>query len=145
MDENNKKLTTKQLIIIASAVLAILLIVLLIIFIPKCKPDNGGNPGGQSSPGGSDQVTPGKGLILELSSDGEYYIVTDTTSDYLTSAIIPETYYGLPVKEIGREAFYGCCDLVSIEIPDSVETIKYGAFYRCQSLKSIVIPNSVTP
>lgn len=41
-------------------------------------------------------------------------------------------------------AFWGCSDLISITIPDSVTSIGYGAFYGCTGLTSITIPNSMT-
>ena len=48
------------------------------------------------------------------------------------------------VKNIGRNAFYGCVELTSITIPDSVTTIGDWAFKECGGLTSITIPDSVT-
>jgi len=48
------------------------------------------------------------------------------------------------VSTIGKEAFYQCYNLESVEIPDSVTKIDESAFYHCGSLKNITIPNSVT-
>ena len=39
--------------------------------------------------------------------------------------------------------FWGCTNLTSVVIPNSVKTIDSEAFYECTSLKSVVIPNSV--
>ena len=54
----------------------------------------------------------------------------------------------LSIKEgtrlIAGKTFYGCTDLTSIVIPNSVITIGSGAFSYCTGLTSIVIPNSVT-
>ena len=57
-----------------------------------------------------------------------------------------ETKYTLlsGVTGIGRYAFYGCIDLNSIEIPNSVTSIEDCAFMRCTGLMSMDIPNSVT-
>ena len=46
--------------------------------------------------------------------------------------------------EVGDSAFYGCRDLITITIPDSVTTIGDYAFYNCSSLTSVTIPDSVT-
>ena len=48
------------------------------------------------------------------------------------------------VKEIGKEAFYGCESLREISIPDSVTKIGEGAFKWCRSLREVRIPDSVT-
>ena len=47
-------------------------------------------------------------------------------------------------KCIGDHAFYGCTDLTSIEIPNSVIIIWKNAFERCKGLTSLTIPASVT-
>ncbi len=84
-----------------------------------------------------------QGVTYTLSGDGTYYIVSKCTWS-ATSVVIPDTYNGLPVKEIGNEAFDDCDSLTSIEIPNSVTTIGNSAFSVCTSLTSIEIPNSVT-
>ncbi len=40
--------------------------------------------------------------------------------------------------------FYGCTNLSSITIPDSVTEIGNSAFWNCSSLNNIVISNSIT-
>ncbi|MBD5257042.1 MAG: leucine-rich repeat protein [Bacteroides sp.] len=57
----------------------------------------------------------------------------------LTSVTIPNS-----VTEIGTSAFWGCSGLTSVTIPNSVTEIGWSTFYGCSSLTSITIPNSVT-
>lgn len=45
--------------------------------------------------------------------------------------------------QIGNNAFYGCTALGSIELPDSLLDIGFQAFYGCTSLDTLVVPHSV--
>ncbi len=58
--------------------------------------------------------------------------------------VIPSTYKGFPVTEIGNNAFRDESYITSVTIPNSVTSIGNYAFYYCSSLTSVVIPNSVT-
>jgi hypothetical protein len=58
--------------------------------------------------------------------------------------VIPEKIDGMPVTEIGKNAFEGYNEFTSIIIPNSVTTIGESAFKRCSKLATITIPNSVT-
>ena len=77
-----------------------------------------------------------EGLEYTLSSDKTYYIVTGigTASGDI---IIPDTHEGLPVKEIGDDAFEDCSSLTSIEIPAGVTSIGDYAFSRCSNLENV--------
>ena len=57
----------------------------------------------------------------------------------LISITIPNS-----VTSIGQQAFSGCTGLTSVTIPNSVTSIESYAFSGCSSLTSITIPNSVT-
>lgn len=78
---------------------------------------------------------------------GEQYI-SYTYSDYCGHVTIPAsvTFNGAtyPVTTIGEWAFYGCYELTSIEIANSVTSIGDRAFFDCSSLNNIEIPNSIT-
>ena len=56
----------------------------------------------------------------------------------LTSVVLPNS-----VNTIESEAFMDCTSLKSVVIPNSVEHINGGAFRNCSSLTSIELPNSL--
>lgn len=73
--------------------------------------------------------------------------VTSKSQKYSSEIIIPSsvTYDAktYSVTSIGKEAFYDCSILNSIEIPNSVTSIEDYAFAGCSSLTEVTIPNSV--
>lgn len=60
-----------------------------------------------------------------------------------TKIVIPSEIDGLPVTEIGWEAFKDNHNIVSVVIPDTVEKIEFSAFYGCRNLTDLVVPESV--
>ena len=84
------------------------------------------------------------GLLYELSEDEQSYILTGIGTCEDNDIIIPRVYRGLPIKSIAQEAFFGCKNLTSITISNSVKEIGEGAFSYCSGLKSVTISNSVT-
>ena len=57
----------------------------------------------------------------------------------LVSVSIPNT-----VESIGKNAFAGCVNLTKVSIADGVSIIEESAFVRCTALTEITIPKSVT-
>ena len=82
--------------------------------------------------------TDAQGVQYTLSEDQTYYIVS-RYSGTETDIVIPETFNELPVKGIGKNAFYYCINIVSISIGKSVESIGESAFLWCAGLESITV------
>ena len=81
-------------------------------------------------------------------TQGLYYEVYDDhveiTGSSTNVVVIPPLIDGLPVTAIADRAFFDCCLLRTVTIPDSVTYIGNHAFFGCTKLKSIIIPDSVT-
>ncbi len=119
---------------------------------------------------GAETVTDEQGVTYTLSDDGMYYIVSGCDGN-ATFIEIPETYKGLPVRDVNASFFY--CnkleyniydngkylgnsnnlyyalidtvseDITTCTIHKDTKVIASGAFDFCRALTSIVIPNSV--
>ena len=83
------------------------------------------------------------GLAYSLSDDGTYYICTGIGEATDTEIIIPSSYNGLPVTEIGRNAFIDCSQITSVTLHSGITLIDNYAFSDCANLREIIIPNSV--
>ena len=82
------------------------------------------------------------GLEFTLSGDESYYIVTDVgtaTGDI----IIPDIFNGLPVRQIGEYAFYGCTDITSIAFSSNITYIGDSAFRDCSNLDTVYYWGSI--
>ena len=69
-------------------------------------------------------------IEYELSDDATYAIVVGSGGDEWR-VHIADTYRGVPVTTIAKNAFRNCYKLKSIEIPDSVTAIGDNAFFLC--------------
>jgi hypothetical protein len=100
-----------------------------------------------------------KEMVSVPNSDGvliSYYLNNDGTElgvkangkKYCGKLIIPEEVeyknQKFKVTSIEKKAFYGCHDLLSITIPNTVKNIGRLAFYDCSSLESIILGNSIS-
>ena len=109
----------------------------------------------------------GDELAYSLNAGGNGYIVTGIGSCKDKDIVIPDTYEGLPVKEIATRAFEQKKDITSVVIPDSVTkmgdfvfsgctklnsvdlssnliSMGKGAFYNCTSLGSVSLPTGLS-
>ncbi len=84
-------------------------------------------------------------LNFTLSADNSYYFVTDCEFiiEKPSKVTIPSEHNGLPVKIIGREAFYDCYYMTEVIIPDSVTHIYESAFQNCADLVTVQMSNNV--
>ncbi len=86
------------------------------------------------------------GVEYTLSGDGESYILTSYGApfNFQKTFVVPSTYNGKPVSEIGSYAFYWCGWVKNIIISDNITSIESRAFENCQSLENITIGENVT-
>ncbi|MBQ8310561.1 MAG: leucine-rich repeat protein, partial [Clostridia bacterium] len=78
----------------------------------------------------------GIGAIYNYSSDSQPWA---TLKKSIKEVVVKDG-----VTKIGDYAFYGCVNLESSELAESVKTIGAGAFYDCDALVDVVIPDTVT-
>ena len=83
------------------------------------------------------------GLEYTLSADGTYYIVTGVGTCIDEEIVIPSTYEGKLVKEIGEEAFGYCFNIKSVIISEGITTIGVRAFAGCEKISNVQFPDSL--
>ncbi len=89
------------------------------------------------------------GLLYTKHAEEDYYIVVgfdpreNTEENLITEVVVPNTYRGLPVKEVKSKAFKECDTITSVIISDSVTTIGEQAFYECEGLLHVTIGSAV--
>lgn len=97
-----------------------------------------------SSESDTSEENASKNLYYTLSEDGEQYAVSGIGTCTDVNLVIPSTHNGKPVTSIAANAFEGCDNLQSVQIPDSVTSIGDKAFIYCDNLISVSIPVGVT-
>ena len=78
---------------------------------------------------------------LDFKLTGDYYSVTGMGECSDKEIKIPESYEGKPVKAIAANAFWGKTEIISLNIPKSIESIGNNAFQNCTGLEKILIEN----
>lgn len=81
------------------------------------------------------------GIVFRV-ADGEAKVTALEAGN--VEARIPAEVAGVPVTTIGREAFQGRTDLVSVEIPSSLSVLGARAFAGCTALEEIELPSDLT-
>ena len=88
------------------------------------------------------------GIFYSYDSEKKNAIVVAGDNPYSGNITIPKsvTVQGktLPVTQIGENAFSGCKQLLTINLPNSITKINKRAFYECTSLKNLTLPEGVT-
>ena len=60
-----------------------------------------------------------------------------------TQVVIPSTYRGCPVVAVADRAFENKTRIVSVVLPQGIETVGWFAFSGCVSLRDVTLPESV--
>lgn len=88
-----------------------------------------------------------QGVEFTLDETTNTYSVTGTNETFYSGdldIVIPSSYLGLPVTEIGREAFRGITNIKKVTLPDTITEIGSYAFRECSGLTSINFPEGLT-
>ena len=65
------------------------------------------------------------------------------SKDVKGNILVPSHLGGMPVRKIGRYAFYECTNVVSVSVPDGITNVSASVFSGCRSLRHIELPQSI--
>ena len=86
-------------------------------------------------------------VIYSYNGGGYYYISGVDQLSMPSPRILNEVPYTkkeyVPVKAIGARAFYGCYNIKTIQIPNSVTKTNWACFVNCYRLESVTLPDSL--
>lgn len=84
--------------------------------------------------------------ILEITGSGLMSAFSSSTSSpwYSNRDCVQKVLFEGAITRIGSYAFYGCQNLTSIKIPETVTSIGENAFYDCSKLDTINIPSKLS-
>lgn len=84
------------------------------------------------------------GMEYHLDESGEFYVLKSIGNAVYKNVInIPETYEGIPIKEIYKFAFNNCTDVKKINFNSNIERINDNAFEGCSNLESVILSDSL--
>lgn len=83
------------------------------------------------------------GMFKYAIYDNSYLEITKVLNSSNTKVTIPDSYNGLPIKNIGEKVFYDNTNLTEVIIGANVENIKDNAFYSCTSLSKVEFKDRV--
>ncbi|MBE6533545.1 MAG: leucine-rich repeat domain-containing protein [Ruminococcaceae bacterium] len=81
------------------------------------------------------------GLLFELNSDGNGYILTDTGN---AKEIVIDGHKGLPVTELGGWLFYENKNITKITLGGNIGMLYEKTFSNCPNLKTVIIKDKIT-
>lgn len=92
----------------------------------------------------NDSTEPKKATVLNYDLIDDCYVVSGIVSLEDTDLVIPATYNGIPVTEIGYSAFSGNQRITSVTVSDGITKIGSYAFENCSALKTVILPTGIT-
>ena len=83
-------------------------------------------------------------IVMKSDDECEEYMVTICDQkDINGEIVIPESYKGKPITQIGVNAFRNCDKITRVILPDSVEIIDEYAFCGCSKLTELRLPGNL--
>ncbi len=82
-----------------------------------------------------------KGVVYALSQDRQSASVVGYNGEE-TTVVVQESYQGVPVTRIDNDAF-ALRPVISVTLPDTVESIGFSAFYYCTRLQKIQLSKNL--
>lgn len=92
------------------------------------------------------KIEPSNGLEFSsyyLANYGQCYGVTGIGLCNDELMVIPDTYNGVPVRIIGKDAFKGNSYIKKLMLNNNIVSIKTGAFSGCINLTEVNLPNTI--
>ncbi len=79
-------------------------------------------------------LTPNSSFKFTLNEDNQSFTLEEFVGNE-TEIVVPETYFDLPITDIGTRAFSGNANITSVILPDTILRVEKGAFAGCSNLQ----------